>query len=311
MLHLQREVLKPDVKVSHLLRQALFVAQKLKVDDICDFLSCEYHGYSSERTISPFRFLKGELFVDTGRELEPVNLTRDNIIQYHEVRLSIAQIEYDYEHNNKGYFQIQIRHDGIEKKVNDIIRADIEKKCSMFGLGGAFGRDIVDTMLSSNRLFLLINKAYYLHILNSVRAVIQKWSVSLDDYVQGDNAFTFEQEQKTMTTNNTYNINQLNGILGDIINSEVTQNNIGTFKNNVELLRESLKRNKVASDDIDEITDILTHSEVPADSNGYPQPVKNWIGKMVTKSVNGAWEVSVATAGSILSQIICRYYGIQ
>ena len=311
VLHLQREVLKPDIKVSHLLHQALFVAQKLKIDDMCDFLSCEYHGYSAERVISPFRFLKGELFVDTGRELEPVNLIRDNIIQYHEVRSSIAQIEYDYENNDKGYFQIHVRHDEIERKVNGIIRNNIEKAFSMYGLGRGVGNDIVGAMASNNRLLLLIHKACYLHILNSVRAVIQKWSVSLDDYVQGDNAFTFEQEEKVMTTNNTYNINHLNGILGDIINSEVTQNNIGAFKNNVELLRESLERNKIARDDIDEITEIITQSEVPADSNGYSQPVKNWIGKMINKSVNGTWEVSVATAGSILSQIICRYYGIQ
>ena len=109
---------------------------------------------------------------------------------------------------------------------------------------------------------------------------------------------------------NNYHIENLNGIIGDVVNSNVTQNNIIDFKGSESLLRESLKDKLVPQNDIDDIANILIKSDIPDSKDSFSSEVKDWMKKMIGKSVDGVWGVGVASAGGILSQIICRYYGL-
>lgn len=182
---------------------------------------------------------------------------------------------------------------------------------SKFGIGNSsFEKEIFDVLEPGRSIRLKINKINYLNILHSVRSIIQAWSISLEEQGFIGQSFSFTKEEKIMAINNNYHIDNLNGILGDVINSNVTQNNLVSFKNNEILLRELLKDSKVDQDDIDEITRILSDSEPPQDKDSFPHQVKEWLKKMMGKSVDGSWEIGIAAAGSTLSQIICRYYGI-
>ncbi|HCI9781661.1 TPA: hypothetical protein NQE86_004909 [Klebsiella pneumoniae] len=182
---------------------------------------------------------------------------------------------------------------------------------SRFGVGNnTFEKDIVDALTPDSDIRLKVNRINYLHILHTVRSIIQSWSIILEEQGFVGESFTFTQEEKIMAINNNYHINNLSGILGDVINSNVTQNNLVSFKHNEDLLREALQESKVEQEDIDEITEILSHSEQPLSKESFPHQVKEWLKKMINKSVDGTWEIGIATAGSTLSQIICRYYGI-
>jgi hypothetical protein len=83
---------------------------------------------------------------------------------------------------------------------------------------------------------------------------------------------------------------------------------ININKGDIEALRQELIKHKVTTEDVDELTEIV-QSEEPI-QNELGQNSKNWLSKMVSKSINGTWEVGVATAGGLLVEILKKYYGL-
>ncbi|WP_447878531.1 AbiTii domain-containing protein [Serratia fonticola] len=311
VLKLQRESLSQDNKVSFLLTLALFVARKLKLNDVIEVLSPELNGFGADKPVSPFRFLKGVLVAYDGNQEKKITLTSDHLAQYNQVRLPISAIEDLCERNSGEFFYVQLDNEKVERTIQSKIRDEKISVYSKFGFGNtSLEKEIVDALTPDSHIYLKINRISYLNILHCVRSIIQAWSITLEEQGFIGESFTFTKEEKIMAVNNNYNINNLNGILGDVMNSNVTQNNLVSFKNNETLLRESLKDNKVSQDDIDEITGILADSEPPRDKDSFPCQVNEWLKKMMVKSVDGSWGVGIAAAGAILSQIICRYYGI-
>lgn len=311
VLQLQRESLNQNIKTSQLLSLALFVARKLKLSDVIDILSPELNGYSIDQPVSPFRFLKGELVALNGKQEQKIALSSDHLVQYDQVRLSIYSIEELCERDSGDFFYAPLENEKVEIDIQSKVKSKKISQYSRLGIGNtSLEKEIVDALTPDSNIRLKINKLGYLHILHTVRSIIQNWSIQLEEQGFVGESFTFTQEEKTMAINNNYHINNLSGILGDVINSNVTQNNLVSFKNNEALLRDALQESKVDQEDIDEITEILSHSERPQNKDSFPHQVKEWLKKMISKSVDGSWEVGIATAGSTLSQIICRYYGI-
>ncbi|ENY1861249.1 TPA: hypothetical protein UOV81_004860 [Klebsiella pneumoniae] len=311
VLQLQRESLNQHTKTSQLLALALFVARKLKLNDVINILSPELNGYQGDQPVSPFRFIKGELISFDGKQEQKIALSSDHLVQYDQVRLSVSAIEELCDRNEGEFFYIPIQNKKIESEIQSKIKSQKVSLYSRFGVGNnTFEKDIVDALTPDSDIRLKVNRINYLHILHTVCSIIQSWSIILEEQGFVGESFTFTQEEKIMAINNNYHINNLSGILGDVINSNVTQNNLVSFKHNEDLLREALQESKVEQEDIDEITEILSHSEQPLSKESFPHQVKEWLKKMINKSVDGTWEIGIATAGSTLSQIICRYYGI-
>jgi hypothetical protein len=42
----------------------------------------------------------------------------------------------------------------------------------------------------------------------------------------------------------------------------------------------------------------------------FGQRVSSWIGKMISKSAQGAWKVATNVAADFLTKALCAYYGI-
>jgi hypothetical protein len=79
-------------------------------------------------------------------------------------------------------------------------------------------------------------------------------------------------------------------------------------KGNLEQLKAALLDRQVSFEDAEEAISIV-QSESP-DVSGFGPLVKVWMGKMLQKSVEGTWDVSVAVAGGILVEILKKYYGM-
>lgn len=311
VLELQRESINQDNKVSYLLGLALLVAKKLNLSDIINTFSQELYGYNTEAPIAPFRFLRGSLIAYDGKQEQKICLDKDHLIQYNLSRLSVPEIEELCKQNTNEYIYWPLddkkREIELKKKVRDARISDI----SRLGFGNTtLEKECLELFTPDSSIYLKINRLSYLKILQVVRSIIQVWSLYLEEQGFTGEPFIITKENKLMAINNTYHISNMNGIIGDVINSSVNQNNIISFKNDESLLRESLKDNKVNSDDIDEIVNILINSEPPKDKNSFSIQIKEWIKKMIGKSLDGSWEIGIAAAGSTLSQIICRYYDI-
>jgi 2C-methyl-D-erythritol 2,4-cyclodiphosphate synthase len=98
---------------------------------------------------------------------------------------------------------------------------------------------------------------------------------------------------------------------GNLINTG-NQNTINAQINisarDMAFFQEELKKHKVEQDDINEISAIVIAEE--PEIVGYGPQAKNWIRKMLDKSMNGTWEIGIATAGGILTEIIKKFYGM-
>jgi hypothetical protein len=80
------------------------------------------------------------------------------------------------------------------------------------------------------------------------------------------------------------------------------------FERNLDALKESLLVNKVINEDIEEISTIVINEE-PV-NQGFGPKVKGWLATMVNKSIEGTWEIGLATAGGVLTEILNKYYGL-
>lgn len=77
-----------------------------------------------------------------------------------------------------------------------------------------------------------------------------------------------------------------------------------------EQLAGELKKIGIVQEDIIELTEIID-SELPDIQNQkFGINVNKWIGKMINKAVDGSWNVSIGAAGSLLAEIIQKYYGM-
>ncbi|MDP9080465.1 MAG: hypothetical protein M3O71_23830 [Bacteroidota bacterium] len=97
---------------------------------------------------------------------------------------------------------------------------------------------------------------------------------------------------------------------GNLINTG-NNNNITNYnkadERSLDDLKESLSSYKVANEDIEELSAVIV-SEEPIDNRFGPK-VKGWLAKMINKSIEGTWEIGLATAGGILTEILKKYYG--
>jgi len=115
-----------------------------------------------------------------------------------------------------------------------------------------------------------------------------------------------EKEEKSSVT-----IGNFQGVLGNISGSTVTQNlQMDVQKNDFESLAQFLKSIKVSPSDIESLQEAILSDPPPPNAKQLGARSAGWIGKMVSKSLNGAWEFSRDTAAAVLAGAILRYYGL-
>lgn len=108
------------------------------------------------------------------------------------------------------------------------------------------------------------------------------------------------------------NIQHFQGILGDVIHSTVEQNlRMEIPKGDFASVRRTLRELKIEEADIAELEQAVKTDLPPASQNSFGPNVASWIGKMVGKAATGAYQLTVGTAGSVLAEIICKYYGLK
>jgi hypothetical protein len=97
----------------------------------------------------------------------------------------------------------------------------------------------------------------------------------------------------TITTGNQNNIK---------INSQI-------LKGNLDALKQELAKQHVSNSDIEEIAAIV-QEERPNETNKLGTKTNNWIQKMLQKSLDGSWQIGVATAGGLLTELLKSFFGI-
>ncbi|MBB1293382.1 hypothetical protein [Pseudoalteromonas sp. SR41-4] len=290
ILELQADAMNDNISIQSLLRKAFTIAIKLSIEDSRQWIEAEMNGYNSGNEVPMYRRIKGELqAINIIRGPIPVqiddNEMEDTLSVFH-FRQSIAEIEGIISKHDKGFL---IPFTGSQlSALQDLFQAKYPFRLSF----------------SATSL---------VPVVDNVRNTILQWALKLEqEGVTGEGLSFSNEEVKKAHMSRNINIKNFQGVLGDITDSELTQNLEMTISesNNFEELTKYLSKHNVPENDIAELKDAIESDGPISDTAQIGSNVSSWIGNMCSKAANGSWAISLATAANVLGTGISKFYGL-
>jgi hypothetical protein len=290
ILEIQADALNDNISIQSLLRKAYAVSIKLSIEESKQWIESEMNGYGAESNVPLYRKIKGSLSA-----FNPV----------------------------RGSIPVQIDDNEIEDKLSVMpfrqsigqIESIIDKHAEGF-LIPFTGRQLasLQNIMSSDLPFRLSYSATSLiPIVDNVRNTILQWALKLEqEGVTGENLSFSTDEVRRASMSTNINIANFQGVLGDVKDSDLTQNLNMTIteSNNFEQLAKYLAEHKIEKCDIDNLELAIETDEAPSANKQFGTNVSSWIGSMVSKAAEGSWSISLATAANVLGTGISKYYGL-
>jgi hypothetical protein len=231
VLELQQEAMDPRTGVRDLLRKASVVATKLNIEELQDWVERELHGYKTSDQIPEYRSLNGQVKVyNPYHGWQPLIFANPEVARAFsqtDNRQPIGELENLLENaDSNSTFQIPFPPEVLKRWQNE----------EFMQLG------LVPT--------LIVSKSHIYGIVEAVRNLILQWSLKLEkDGILGE-GLTFSQEEKQKASTTTYNIQNLQGVAGNVP-AEYLQ--IGDYNT----IHAELKRLGVPQDQRNELENIL------------------------------------------------------
>ncbi|MCU8007737.1 hypothetical protein L5M11_09400 [Shewanella sp. SM87] len=282
IIELQQNCLDDNLSVTSLARKSLLVAQKLALDDA--WIRSELNGYTTS-DVPKYRRVGTQLVAKT----------------------------------HHGYIPVKFPQSYGERMSSTILRNSVSELESTLNYPDGYMYLNLPERLQTDFRQLFSNTYEYLarvplgqisFLLNSVRNQILDFAADLEKQgVLGENmSFNSDERGRAQAMNITFNGN-FHGILGDVSQSDITQ----TFNNGIQgdlgALVEALKNHQVAETDITDLKSAITvDGEVVTKADEYGPEVTSWYKRMLSKAIDGSWQVSIATAGNILSTVLNGFY---
>lgn len=301
--------------VTQLLRHALVIATKLNIQDFVEWCNNElkgYIGYKEKGNIPKYRIFVGDLYaleLGTNNRI-PVRFDED-ILHNLKIKIlpeSVTEINDWLVRDNKEYVMLNLDKD-LEKICLDLFDKIVVQKYQNMGLSRSL---LPHGVLPKYHPFLIISKSSLVNISNNVRQVILEWALELEKQGILGESLVFTREEKEVATNNpNIHIGNFQGILGNVNNSQVQQNNtLSVQQNDFDSLKEFLKSKNIADEDIFELQTAIQSDPQPTMQNNFGDKVSAWFGKMMTKAASNAWQIELAIASNLLTQALNNFYGL-
>ncbi|OCH07850.1 hypothetical protein [Aliivibrio fischeri] len=290
ILELQADTLNDNVSIKSLLRKAYAIAIKLSVEDSKQWIEAEMNGYESGTEVPMYRQIKGALqAINPVRGPIPVQIGDDEIedsISVFHFRQSIAEIEDIINKHSKGF---------------------------LIPFSGAQLASLQTFFQEDYPFRLSFSATSLVPVVDNVRNTILQWALKLEqEGVTGEGLSFSSEEVKKAHMSTNINIKNFQGVLGDVTDSELTQNLDMTISesNNFEELAEYLSNHNVQQTDITELKQAIESDSGIDSTSQIGSNVSSWIGSMCSKAASGSWAISLATAANVLSAGINKFYGL-
>lgn len=292
VLQLQHLAQKSESDIEELLRRAKLVAMKLKLADFESWCDLELMGYRGGNELPEYRITTGSLYVwNPYRGLIPFRIQNSKIYE------AITTVKL---------------YETVGEYLNLI-------NCEPNGLVVQLPKETLDYLYNIQNE----NYGYYfeprlnleipqiLNVFTHVRNTIFNWSVNLEKTGILGEGMQFSKEEKEKAMSNTvYNIGNMQGIVGHVQESSVTQTNqMIVNKMDLSTLLTTLKCSGVSDLDLENLKNALEKDSAPVEKNNFGTNVSSWYGDMISKASTGSWDISVAVAAGILTQVLNNYYG--
>jgi hypothetical protein len=290
VLQLQALAIDSNSEVPDLLRKALLIAVKLRLDDFKAWVNAELSGYQTTASLPEYRML--------GSRLKAKNPMRGWIpVQFedHEMLESLQQAPV---------------FDPIDRLAHLMTQGDgslmypfsAEAQAMLMRLQPGFSFEIVR----------FITRSQIAGVIAEVRNRILNWSLDLEEKgIIGEGLTFSEAERAKASMTHSINIGNFQGVLGDVTSSTLHQQLSMTFEaNDLGGLREHLRANGVDDVSLAELERALQDDPKPTSPGKFGAKVAAWMGSMLQKAATGAWTVSLGAAGNLLATAIGHYYGL-
>ncbi|MHB9134668.1 MAG: AbiTii domain-containing protein [Armatimonadota bacterium] len=289
ILELQQDAMENNSTVSELLRKALVVAKKLRIADFEIWVSHELNGYPTNTEIPEYREVVGSIKAwNPYHGWVPIIIEDSNVAELcsrRMIRQAVGSLEALLSGHESGSLQVPFSHD---------IEADLMRSMNI-----------------PLQPSLHVGSSQVNGILHSVRNTVLNWALDLESKgILGEDMSFTQEEKQAAREMQTVNIKNFQGVLGNVQNSTVTQNlNMSIHKGDFESLSAYLLSLGLGLPEIDDLKRRIDEEPVPEAKDRLGFKVSGWIGEMVAKAASGGWQIAFGTAGSLLAQAICIYYG--
>ncbi|MBC5836191.1 hypothetical protein G6N05_14850 [Flavobacterium sp. F372] len=156
-----------------------------------------------------------------------------------------------------------------------------------------------------------MSKSSVIEIITNVRNKLLDFMLELDGKY-GDlteiKDLKMKKEEISSIVNNTI-INGDGNVLNTGKNSKIT-NTSNINKGFKEDLINHLKDIGLSEEDTSEIIEIIDSETPDFQNEKFGVNVNTWIAKMISKTINGSWNVGIGAAGTLLAEAIKKYYGM-
>lgn len=292
VLEIQRLATESQHDISDLLRKALLAATKLTLEDFKDWVNQELNGYR-DGEVPNYRKIRASVYLKNPYHgLVPVHFPTQEI--------------YD------AFCSIEVR-DPIGNLVAILAKQDDSKTGPIYPLTPQQEHFLISQQDGLNLPPVrTISNSAVATILDAVRTQILEWSLKLEEKgILGEGMTFSEDEQELATKSQEINIQNFQGVFGNIENSSITQNlEMRINKNDFESLKKYLLSLGLLEQDISDLHEAISLDSPPKPKDNFGNRVSDWMGKMVSKAATGSWQVGVGAVGSLLAKAISLYYGI-
>lgn len=153
-----------------------------------------------------------------------------------------------------------------------------------------------------------IDKTQVVQLLTAVRTKLLDFLLKLnDEFGDDENEKILTEDQSKQKVSSIFHSSVFGNNTTIIVGDNNTQTVSNITKGNFKSLEKVLKENGVSQADIQELQNVIDIDKPTNEQFG--SGVKKWISKMMTKAVEGGWEISLGAAGSLLADSIATYYG--
>lgn len=299
VLQLQIMATEKAYDISDLLRKALLVATKLGLDEFRQWIELELNGYGIHAEVPDYRKARAELKLKNPYHgLIPIYISDS------ETTDALCNVELRDTIEN-----LQSLATSLTKESSYInVPLSYEQEAFLLESQGDRGQLPPVRKLSPNKASMVID---------AVRTRILTWSLELESQGILGNGIVFSKEEKEKAISTpTINIHNFQGVLGNVSKSSLKQDLTMTVgQGDIEDLIRKLSKQGVQEDDLADLREAVSLEPRIAPDGSLGQRISDWIGKMASKALSGAWpigkSIGVGAASKLLSEAIISYYGLK
>lgn len=292
VLQLQGLASDSETPIPELLRKALLISTKLGLNDFRQWVINELNGYKQVDDLPDYRLIYGDLRVHN-----PYHGYMPFIIEDSELSEAARKIQVMQSVDSLNHLITE----GSGSYLTFAFPPEIE--AALMRMQDGF------TPLRPTRV---VARSQIVGTLEKIRTQLLNWSLQLEaEGILGEGLSFSETEKRRAEMSQSINIHNFQGVLGNVLDSNVQQNlNMTVSPGNFDSLAAYLAAHGVSTEDLRVLEDAVRHDPQPSDKDKFGDKVSGWVGKMVGKAAQGGWNISLGAAGNLLASAISKFYGL-